>query len=238
MTAHYYRDVVQGTTEWKRLRLGIPTASQFHRIVTPAGKPSKSQELYRHDLLAERLLGEEMDGFENQNRWMLRGKEMELEAIAFYELQTGIDTEKVGIILNAAKTAGASPDRLVGPQGMAEIKVCKPSTHIGYLLQDGSAYAEHRIQAQGQLWIAEDREYNDLLCYCPGLPHAIHRIYREEPFLKALEKEMALFVEELERLWQICLSKGWVAQDIPTEKMGDPLLDALLKSAEKMGMRA
>ena len=180
-------------------------------------------------------MGEELEGYESA--WMTRGKETEAEAVAFYELQTGADTEKVGFVTNAAGTVGASPDRLVGEPGLAEIKVCKPSTHIGYLLQDGKAYDEHRIQAQGQLWIAEDRDWNDLLCYCPGLPHAIHRIYREEAFLNALAAEMAAFVEELERLWQVCISRGWVAQDIPTEKTGDPLLDALLKSAERIGAK-
>lgn len=228
-----YRDIVQGTEEWKRLRLGIPTASQFHRIITPGMKPSKSQEPYRHELIAERLLGEELEGFESQ--WMTRGKATEQEAVNFYELQRGLDVERIGFILNDAGTVGASPDGLVGEPGLAEIKVCKPAVHTGYLLQDGTAYAEHQTQAQGQLWIA-GREWNDLICYCPGLPSAIHRAERDEVFIKALAKEMAEFVEKLESLWQVCIARGWVAQDIPREKIGDPLLDALLAKAESIGM--
>lgn len=204
-----YRDVVQGTEEWKRLRLGIPTASQFHRIVTPKGAPSKSQEAYRHELIAERLLGEEMDDFES--KWMTRGKETELEAVNYYELQRGVDVERIGFILNDARTVGASPDGLVGDDGLAEIKVCKPSTHVGYLLQDGSAYAEHMIQAQGQLWIAQ-RPWNDLVSYCPGLPSAIHRVERDEVFIKALEKEMREFSEKLEALFAACMERGWVRE--------------------------
>jgi len=229
-----YRDVVQGTTEWKQLRLGIPTASQFHRIVTPKGAPSKSQEGYRHELLAERLLGEELEGFESP--WMTRGKDKEQEAVYFYQLQRGLDIERVGFVLNDAGTVGASPDGLVGEDGTAEIKVCKPSVHVGYLLQDGTAYAEHQIQVQGQLWVAE-RQWSDLICYCPGLPSAIHRAERDEPFIASLAKEMALFVEKLEALWQVCIARGYVAQDLPTGSTGDPLLDSLLKSAERMGMK-
>jgi len=35
-------EVEQNTPEWLTLRLGIPTASMFDKIVTPAGKFSKS----------------------------------------------------------------------------------------------------------------------------------------------------------------------------------------------------
>lgn len=223
----YFRDVLQGTEQWKRLRLGVPTSSQFHRIVTPKGAASKSQEAYRHELIAERLLGEEIEGFES--KWMTRGKETEAEAIAYYELQRGVDVERIGFILNDAGTVGASPDGLVGEPGLAEIKVCKPSTHVGYLFQDGSAYADHAIQAQGQLWISE-REWNDLVSYCPGLPAAIHRINRDEAFINALADEVGAFSEKLEALFAIAVVRGWVREPkAPTQGMKLPPLDELLK---------
>ena len=223
-----YRDVVQGTEEWKRLRLGIPTASQFHRIVTPKGQPSKSQEAYRHELLAERLLGEEIEGFES--KWMTRGKDTELEAIQFYEMQRGVDVERIGFILNDAGTVGASPDGLVGEPGLAEIKIPKPGIHIGYLFQDGSAYAEHRIQAQGQLWIAE-REWNDLVSYCPGLPPAIHRVYRDDVFIQALAVEVFAFSEKLEAMFADAVARGWVRERLePKLSQAEELLKALKDS--------
>ena len=51
-------DVEQGSQSWIELRLGIPTASQFSRIVTPGGKSSSSRDAYMGELLAEWVLGE------------------------------------------------------------------------------------------------------------------------------------------------------------------------------------
>src|SRR5262245_45091449 len=113
-------DVVQGSTSWLQLRAGIPTASQFDQIITPSGKPSKSAERYMLTLLAERLMGHPIT--ENVSMWMKRGSEMEADAVAFYQLQTDSDTVPVGFITNDEGTIGASPDRLVGEEGLLEIK--------------------------------------------------------------------------------------------------------------------
>jgi hypothetical protein len=51
----------QGSMDWYRLRMGIPTASQFHKIVTPGGKLSEQRHAYMYRLIAERLLMESMD---------------------------------------------------------------------------------------------------------------------------------------------------------------------------------
>ena len=42
----------QGSVEWFEARLGIPTASEFSRIVTPTGKLSASRHAYMGELLA------------------------------------------------------------------------------------------------------------------------------------------------------------------------------------------
>ena len=202
-----YRDVVQGSTAWLNLRLGVPTASQFHRIITPGGKPSKSQEPYRFELIAEKLTGDPTAAF--ISTWMNRGSEEEENALAFYEFTRDCKAEKVGFIRNG--DVGASPDFLIGTNGMAEIKVCKPGVHVGYLLQEGTAYEEHVIQAQSQLWIAE-REFNDLVAFNPKLPPAIHRANRDEFFIAQLRKEVGIFCEKLAELWSICVSRGYVAQ--------------------------
>src|SRR3990167_1730476 len=93
---------IQGTPEWLRLRAGIPTASNFDKIVTPGGKASDSAEKYRLLLLAERLIGEPVDD-KGYSHWMDRGSEMEAEAVRFYEFQRDIETVKIGFITNDAK---------------------------------------------------------------------------------------------------------------------------------------
>src|SRR5437773_403061 len=112
MTAIFHKDVVQGTEEWALLRCGLPTASQFHRIMTPGGMDSKMATIYRFELLAERLTGEPTVG--PTSHWMDRGSALEAEARSFYEMTTDMDTEKIGFVTNAAGTVGASPDCLVG----------------------------------------------------------------------------------------------------------------------------
>ena len=228
-----YTDVVQYTPRWEELRCGVPTASQFSRIITPSGKPSKSAEMYRFELIAERLLGKPTeDAF--KSHWMDRGSEMEADAVAFYELERDMDTIKVGFVTNDKGTIGASPDRLVGENGLLEIKIGKPATHIAYLLQDGSAYEEHRVQSLGQLWVAE-REFNDLMAYNPGLPPVIHRANRDEAFIKLIAQEVEKFSEELERQYAICVERGWgVKPARPHRSEQDQLIDDLKASLREL----
>lgn len=225
-------NVVQGTPEWAQLRCGVPTASQFHRIITPKGAPSKSAEVYMFELIAERLTGEPTVEF--TSHWMDRGHELEEEAVNFYTFTTDMETEKVGFILNDAGTVGASPDRLVGDRGLLEIKVGKPSTHIGLLLKSGSAYEEHRIQTQGQLMVAE-RDWNDLLAYNPGLPPALCRVEREEPFIKMLDAALRTFCEVLEANYQLLLERG-VAK--PYQRPAPSITDLLKQSLIELNKTA
>lgn len=224
-------DCIQGSSEWAMLRAGLPTASQFHRIITPSGGPSKSAEMYLFELLAERVTGEPTVGF--TSHWMDRGSELEAEAVAFYHFMRDCETEKVGFILNDTETIGASPDRLVGNKGLLEIKVCKPATHVGYLLQSGSAYKEHRIQAQAQLWIAE-REWNDLLAYNPLLPPALYRVERDESFIETIAAEVNAFSQRLEALHQFMIDQGWTtSRKKPEPRLQDVMADVLRDFAKK-----
>ena len=45
-------DVEQGSRAWIEARLGIPTASEFSRIVTPGGKLSASRDEYAGKLIS------------------------------------------------------------------------------------------------------------------------------------------------------------------------------------------
>ena len=225
-------DCVQGTTEWLNLRAGIPTASNFDKIVTPKGAASKQAEKYMFALLAERLMGHPIEerGF---SHWMDRGSEEEGRAVAFYEFQKDIETVKVGFITNDAGTVGCSPDRRVGP-GLLEIKVPSESIHVGYLLQAGSAYEEYRVQVQGQLWIAE-AEWSDVLSWHPELPPAIVRIERDEPFIAQLDKGVTAFAGVLEEYFEMVVARGWVREKPKQEPARNklPSLDELVRTAKQ-----
>lgn len=186
----------QGSAEWFMARLGIPTASRFDEIITPKTlKPSSSQERYAQQLLAEALLGAPLD--ENRVDFIERGKILEKFAVPYYELQADTDTEEVGFILRDDGRSGASPDRLVGADGLLEIKVPMAHTHMGYLLdKDGIGY---KCQVQGQLWVAE-REWCDTLSWHPTIPPALVRQHRDEKFIAALSGAVVQFTDYLDEL--------------------------------------
>ncbi len=187
-------DVEQGGPEWKMLRLGIPTASQFDKIITPSGKPSQSADKYMNTLLAEQLLGVPMD--DASSGFMQRGTVLEKRALSYYELlHDGVKLEKVGFLTLDNGRAGASPDQLVGSDGLLEIKCPSAPNHVGYMLDaQGIGY---KVQVQGQLWIAE-REWSDTLSYNPDLPPALVRQTRDDKFIALLAAAVDQFLEAMD----------------------------------------
>ena len=201
-------DCVQGTTEWLELRAGIPTASNFKKILTPGGKISDQAEKYLWRLLAERLLGRPLDEeYQFNSEAMKKGSETEAEAVKYYEFQKDVETQAVGFVTNADRTIGCSPDRFVGDRGMAQFKCPKPETHVGYLLKK-AVDAEYYPQVQGELWIAE-REWNDVVSYFKDMPSVMIRVERDEKYITKLDAAVTTFSLELERQWSLMVERGW-----------------------------
>jgi len=186
--------MAQGSREWIQARLGIPTASQFHRIISSKTmKPSASAGGYLYELVAERIIGESLD--ELVTAYMERGAALEDEAVKFYELQRNLDTERVGFCLRDDGRVGCSPDRLVGGDGGLEIKCPSAKTHVGYLI--GEPQNEYRAQVQGCLWIT-GRDWWDWLSFHPDMPPALIRFRRDEEFIAALDEAMSEFLGRLD----------------------------------------
>jgi hypothetical protein len=102
----------QGTDEWFRARMGIPTASEFSTVMAQGrgGAESKTRKTYMLKLAGELLTGEPMDKFGNAHTE--RGKEMEPEARNLYAFMQDCEPQLVGFIRNGQK--GCSPDSLIG----------------------------------------------------------------------------------------------------------------------------
>lgn len=200
-------DVVQGTTEWSQLRLGIPTASQFARVLTPKTMKTSGQMAdYAHELLAEQVLGVPLDNA--SSGFMQRGTIMERKAADWYEFERGVDTDPVGFILRDDRRVGCSPDRFVGNDGMLQIKVPAADTHIAYLLDDeGIGY---RCQVQGELWLAE-RDWIDTLSWHPDMPSALVRQHRDEKFITALAAAVRQLLEYMDECKLKLQKKGLFA---------------------------
>ena len=157
-------------------RCGVPTASNFSKILANGrnGAPSKTRLSYLRDLAGERITGTHAETHSNHH--MERGREMEGEARNLYIFATDVEVEQVGFVLNHG--AGASPDGLVGDDGLLEIKTALPRILIEHLEAD-QVPPEHVAQIQGQMWVTE-RKWCDLLIYWPGMPIFQARVERDD----------------------------------------------------------
>ena len=184
----------QGTDEWYAARVGIPTASNFDKIITSKGDPSKQAVKYMHRLAGERIIETREDTY--QNAIMLRGIELEPDAVGLYEFQTGENCEEVGLCyLDEKKLTGASPDRLVGKKGQLEVKCPILTTQVEYLLK-GKFPTDYFQQVQGQLYIT-GREWCDFVSFYPAMKLFKIRMYRDEVFISKLATQLDQFCAAL-----------------------------------------
>lgn len=189
-------DCEQRSPEWFALRAGIPTASEFATLLAKGkgGAESKTRRTYMLKLAGEILTGEPMENYSNHH--MERGRIMEAEARDFYAFMKDVEPQPVGFIRNGAK--GASPDALVGDDGLLEIKTKLPHLLIDLILKNEFP-PEHMAQCQGQLWVAE-REWLDLAVYWPKLPLFVRRIKRDRNYIEKLAHAVKAFNEELHQM--------------------------------------
>jgi hypothetical protein len=192
-------DVEQGSLEWRRMRLGIPTSSEFDKLITNKTRKVSSQARdYRDRLLSERISGEPWDLL-LQNRAMEHGQELQDDAVNAYEFETGLTTERGGFFTNDEETAGASPDRLVGSDGLVEIKCPLLHTQVHAALSKEEAEG-HMSQIQGQLLIT-GRQWVDLFHFHPLLALPPRRVWRDEEFLGLLSAVLEAFLLDLRLTW-------------------------------------
>ena len=110
-----YHDVVQYSEEYDRLRLGIPTSSNFHKVITPQGKPSKQWREYACVLIAERILQHKIEFYNSPA--MERGLIVEAEAADWYEFDQDVTVQRIGLITDDKHTMGAVP---IGSSAMTD----------------------------------------------------------------------------------------------------------------------
>lgn len=188
-------DCDQSSEEWYAARLGIPTASMFDVVMAVGKQGGKSvgRVSYLNKLVGEILTGEPMESYSNAD--MERGKIMEDEARDLYSFTHGVEPQRVGFVRNGNK--GASPDSLLGDKGGLEIKSAAAHIQVARLLADDLP-SEHKAQVHGSMWVCE-REFWDFVSYCPKLPLFVKRVYRDEDYIKKLEREVELFNVELQQ---------------------------------------
>lgn len=189
----------QLSPEWFAARCGKATASKIADIMakTKSG-PSASRRNYLAQLVAERLTGVPADGFSNAA--MAWGTDQEPNARAAYSFRADVDVVETGFVEHPTiAMTGASPDGLVGDDGLVEIKCPNTATHIDTLL--GASIADKYVTQMQWQMACTGRAWCDFVSFDPRLPEnlilSIKRIVRDDALIASLETEVTAFLAEV-----------------------------------------
>ena len=190
----------QRSDEWIAVRLGKVTASRAADVMakTKTGY-SASRETYMAQLITERLTNTRADGFSSPA--MQWGTDTEPQARMAYEFMTGETVEETGFVLHPSiQGFGASPDGLVGSDGLIEIKCPNSATHIDTLLSE-KVPAKYITQMQVQM-MCTGREWCDFVSFDPRLPGDMvfwsKRVWADPERQQDIETEVRKFLIEVE----------------------------------------
>jgi hypothetical protein len=215
----------QGSVAWYNARLGIPTSSNFHKILTPGGKASEQARKYMYRLIAERLLRESMDDQIGYIAHVERGKENEQYAVAQFQNTNQVVLEPGGFVTTDDGMIGASPDRLFKSRKESlEVKCPAPWTQIGYMLEGPGL--DYRPQVQGHLLVGEFDAVH-FYSWHPQMP-AVHRVALPDvSYMATLRDILGQFNYQLERATMIARDMGAYAVASRVERpfdaaYGDP----------------
>ena len=203
-----FHDIYQNSKEWDEIRAPMPTASSFHKLLTPAKlQPAKSADLYACELAGPMLAGEPLEGFKG-NSWTERGHALEPHARAAYSDIANLPVAIVGFVTAELEKwlIGASPDGLVGEDGLLEIKNLAYHNHIKYV----DAYYRKRTipheflcQVQGQMLVT-DRKWCDLFLHHPhkNIPNCLIRIERDPVIIGRLESALIQVLTKRDAIYE------------------------------------
>lgn len=215
---HYFPDLIQGTEAWLAARCGLLTASEMKLIITPTLKVASNDKERAHvwELAAQRITRYVEPSYIGDD--MLRGMEDEIEARALYHKHYA-PVEQMGFITNDrwGFTIGASPDGLVGDDGLIECK----SRRQKYQIETLAALAmpdDYWIQVQTLLLVTE-RNWCDFISYSGGLPMVTLRVLPDEKVQAAIVDAATAFEERVAlRVAQYRDTLASSARLIPTER--------------------
>jgi putative phage-type endonuclease len=202
-------ELIQGSPEWHKARCGSLGASQIHLAIAKTRSGwGASRENIRAQLIAERLSGVPLDTYQNDAmRW---GSEHEAEARSVYEAHTGLIVETVGLVKHPRLPfTHASPDGLIGDDGLIEIKCMQTASHIDVLLTE-AIEQRYLYQMQWQM-CCTGRQWCDFVAYDPRMPEHmrlfIKRIPRDDAQIAQLEKDVELFLREVATCYMALTAK-------------------------------
>lgn len=213
-------NVEPGSGEWLNARLGIPTASQFHKIMTPKTRKLSAQSRgYAFRLVTEKLLNYSLESLDHIDH-IQRGKELEPQAVKMFEIVEDLETAPVGFITTDDMRIGATPDRrIVGVNAFLEAKCPAPWTHLEYLV-DGFG-SDYMTQAQGQNLVCE-ADWVVRWSYHPEMPPFLEKTYRDDLYIADLKAAIDQFTDMRDQIEETVRSLGFYET---RQKMGQLALD-------------
>lgn len=181
----------QRSEEWFAARAGYVSASRMAGVMVEK-RPSSTRDNLIAELICERLTGTSGNTFSSPA--MQRGVDLEPIARSWYEATAGVMVFECGFIKHPTiPMFGASPDGLVGDDGLLEIKCPNTATHIETLLR-GAYDTAYRYQIQAQL-ACTGRQWCDFVSYDDRLPPhmagARFRVMRDDDTIARIEAAVA-----------------------------------------------
>ena len=190
----------QRSEAWFQIRVGRVTASRVADVLakTQSGYAA-SRANYMAQLVCERLTGQKSEGFTNAA--LQHGIDTEPLARSAYESLKDVLVDEVGFVLHPTiEMAGASPDGLVGDDGLLEIKCPNTATHIDTLLSQ-TVPSKYNTQMQFQM-ACTGRLWCDFVSFDNRLPEELQlfvkRVPRDDVFIKQTEDAIVKFLAELD----------------------------------------
>lgn len=192
-------EIIQGSQEWHQIRMGKVTASRIADVCTRTKTGfGAGRKNYMAELVAERLTGTRAEAFTNAA--MQWGTDQEPDARSAYQFHANRRVMQIGFVDHPSiAETGASPDGLVGDDGLVEIKCPNTATHIETLL--GATIPEkYVLQMQWQMACTK-RAWCDFASFDPRLPESmrlfVKRLDRDDTLIAAVEKDVVDFLNEL-----------------------------------------
>jgi len=192
--------IEQRTDAWFEARIGKVTASRVADVIakTKSGYAA-SRDNYMAQLVCERLTGQREEFFTSAA--MQHGTDTELLGRLAYEVAQNVLVDEVGFVPHPTiEMAGASPDGLVGDDGLLEIKCPNTATHIDTLLTQ-TVPGKYNTQMQFQM-ACTGRNWCDFVSFDNRLPEELQlfvkRVPRDEVFVRLIEAEIVQFLAELD----------------------------------------
>lgn len=221
-------DCEQGSPEWFALHVGKATAGGFDQLISPKKfevKRGEGPKSYVARKLAEWFRGEP-DGDTFSSFATENGLIREPNAIGAFELETGMEVQRVGFIETDNGAYGCSPDGLItfdkspafpGAQCGLEIKCPSPAVHVKYLIQ-GDIPPEYRPQVYGSLYVTGFPKWW-FMSYAVGFPPLIIAVEMDEQKEAAIKEALELFSLDFEAGKRFLIDKNGGEPKRKTEKL-------------------